>query len=58
MSKNNTVDSLPKKAKNTLASKPKTRSQTHDNELVGTAPGQDNSMVMDTHEVGLHPHGF
>ena len=39
MSKNNPVDSLIKKAKNTLTTKPKTRSQshqTHDIELAIT----------------------
>ena len=39
---------------NTLTSKPKTRSQshqTHDNELVGTSLDQDNSMLTDTPEV-------
>ena len=56
MSKNNAVDNLLKKAKNTLISKPKTRSQTHDNELFGPALDQDNSMVTDTPEVGLYPH--
>ena len=58
MSNNNTVDKLLKKAKNTLTSKPKTRYQTQDNELVGTALDQRDSMVTDAPNVGLCPHGF
>ena len=56
MSKYNAVDNLLKKAKNKLTSKPKTRSQTHDNELANTSLDQGNSMVTDTPDVGLYPH--
>ena len=58
MSNNNAVDKLLKKAKNTITSKPKTRSQTQDNELVGTTLDQKDSMGTDAPEVGHCPHGF
>ena len=49
-SKNNPVDELFKKAKNTLGTKPKTRSQsnvTHDSELASTTLNKGNSMEVD-----------
>ena len=58
MSNNNTVDKLLKKTKNTLTSKPKTKSQTQGNKLVGTALDQRDSMVTDAPDVGLCHHGF
>ena len=52
-SKNNPVDDLIKKVKNTLGTKPKTRSQsnlTHDNELASNT--LKNSMEIDAPDVG------
>ena len=60
-SKNNPVDNLIKNAKNTLTTKPKTRSQshqTHDSELAMNSLDQGNSMVIDTLTWGPIPNSF
>ena len=54
-SKNNPVDVLIKKAKNTLGTKPKTRSQSnlsHDRELASSTLNKGNSMEIDAPEMG------
>ena len=54
-SKNNPVDDLIKKAKNTLGSKPKTRLQsnlTHDSELASSTLNKGNSMEIDAPDMG------
>ena len=60
-SKNNPVNNLLKKAKITLATKPKTRSQshqTHDSELASNSIDQGKSMVIDTPDMGAYPQEF
>ena len=54
-SKNNPVDDLIKKAKNTLGTKPNTRSQsnlTHDSELARSTLNKGNSMEIDAPNMG------